>query len=212
MPEIEKQYCVAGGFRSYLFAMSKQVVKQSEQGQDGFEYKNPELGWIIGFLFVVSFLGLFSLVPLCKIIMIIDFKLTYPSGTATALLINSFHTPEGAKLAKTEKQCISQWPNILLQSPKLSYDEQSRTQLFVKDQIPTCLAIRGYVAISAVSTASLPHIFHQLKWYHIIIIYKFAPVLAFCNAFGCGLTDCRLMESLLSLQLEHGQVPHMEEC
>lgn len=33
-------------------------------------------------------------------IMIIDFKLTYPSGTATAHLINSFHTPEGAKLAK----------------------------------------------------------------------------------------------------------------
>lgn len=33
-------------------------------------------------------------------IMIVDFKLTYPSGTATAHLINSFHTPEGAKLAK----------------------------------------------------------------------------------------------------------------
>lgn len=32
--------------------------------------------------------------------MIIDYKLTYPSGTATAHLINSFHTPEGAKLAK----------------------------------------------------------------------------------------------------------------
>lgn len=33
-------------------------------------------------------------------IMIIDFKLIYPSGTATAHLINSFHTPQGAKLAK----------------------------------------------------------------------------------------------------------------
>lgn len=33
-------------------------------------------------------------------IMIIDFKLTYPSGSATAHLINSFHTPQGAKLAK----------------------------------------------------------------------------------------------------------------
>ncbi|KAL2533034.1 putative metal-nicotianamine transporter YSL7 [Abeliophyllum distichum] len=67
-----------------------------------------------------------------------------------------------------------------------------RTQLFVKDQIPTWLAIGGYVAISAVSTATLPHIFHQLKWYHIIVIYIFAPVLAFCNAFGCGLTDWSL--------------------
>jgi len=34
--------------------------------------------------------------------MIVDFKLTYPSGTATAHLINSFHTTEGAKLAKWE--------------------------------------------------------------------------------------------------------------
>lgn len=32
--------------------------------------------------------------------MIIDYRLTYPSGTATAHLINSFHTPQGAKLAR----------------------------------------------------------------------------------------------------------------
>ncbi|KAL2482949.1 putative metal-nicotianamine transporter YSL7 [Forsythia ovata] len=322
----------SGGFGSYLFAMSERVVKQSEKGQDGFEYKNPELGWIIGFLFVVSFLGLFSLVPLRKI-MIIDFKLTYPSGTATAHLINSFHTPEGAKLAKKQVRELGkfftfsflwsffQWfftatdacgfqkfptlglkafdykfyfdfsatyvgvgmicPHIvnvsvliggilswgimwpLIETRKghwyaadldpdsmqglkgykvfiaialilgdglynftkvlsqtiaglynkiqdrkamhlpvaecsspvaktLSYDDQRRTQLFVKDQIPTWLAIGGYVAIAAVSTATLPHIFHQLKWYHIIVIYIFAPVLAFCNAFGCGLTDWSL--------------------
>lgn len=29
--------------------------------------------------------------------MILDYKLTYPSGTATAVLINSFHTPQGAE-------------------------------------------------------------------------------------------------------------------
>ena len=28
-----------------------------------------------------------------------DYKLTYPSGTATAMLINSFHTTTGAELA-----------------------------------------------------------------------------------------------------------------
>lgn len=33
-------------------------------------------------------------------IMIIAYKLTYPSGTATAHLINSFHTPQGALLAR----------------------------------------------------------------------------------------------------------------
>lgn len=31
--------------------------------------------------------------------MIIDYKLTYPSGTATAILINGFHTPKGDKMA-----------------------------------------------------------------------------------------------------------------
>ena len=32
--------------------------------------------------------------------MIIDYRLTYPSGTATAHLINGFHTPDGSERAK----------------------------------------------------------------------------------------------------------------
>ncbi|KAL2334372.1 hypothetical protein Fmac_015585 [Flemingia macrophylla] len=320
----------SGGFGSYLFGMSEEIAKQSTDTSD---YKNPKLGWIIGFLFVVSFLGLFSVVPLRKI-MVIDFKLTYPSGTATAHLINSFHTPRGAKLAKKQvktlgkffsfsflwgffqwfytatDQCGFQafpslglkaydnkfffdfsaiyvgvgmicpyiinisvllggiiswgimWPliktkegqwyetglgesnlhgiqgyrvfiaialilgdglynfvkvlthtlwglyhqirekqreNVLpvadQDSPsnsRLSYDDHRRTQLFLKDQIPTWFAIGGYVAVAAISTATLPHIFHQLKWYYIIVIYLIAPTLAFCNAYGCGLTDWSL--------------------
>lgn len=87
--------------------------------------KEPGIGWITGFLFVSSFVGLLALVPLRKVyfflievmclrtldvlltasftvaqIMIIDYKLTYPSGTATAVLINGFHTPKGDKMAK----------------------------------------------------------------------------------------------------------------
>ncbi|KAI8002313.1 putative metal-nicotianamine transporter YSL8 [Camellia lanceoleosa] len=34
--------------------------------------------------------------------MILKYKLTCPSGTATTYLINSFHTPKGAKLAKKQ--------------------------------------------------------------------------------------------------------------
>jgi hypothetical protein len=30
-------------------------------------------------------------------VLVIDYKLTYPSGTATAVLINGFHTPQGDK-------------------------------------------------------------------------------------------------------------------
>nr|GLL26194.1 probable metal-nicotianamine transporter YSL7 [Ipomoea trifida] len=318
-----------GGFGSYLFGMSSVVAKQSTEANNAQNIKEPSLAWMIGFLFVVSFLGLFSVVPLRKI-MIIDFKLIYPSGTATAHLINSFHTPKGAKLAKKQVRALGKffsfsflwgffqwfftagdscgfvnfptfglkayenrfyfdfsatyvgvgmicpylinvsvllgailswgimWPLIkdrkghwypadLSESslhglqgyrvfiaiamilgdglynfckvfghtlyglyhqfknksvlpvagrspnePSLSIDDKRRTELFLKDQIPTWFAVAGYVVIAIISTISLPHIFHQLKWYHIVAIYIVAPVLAFCNAYGAGLTDWSL--------------------
>lgn len=34
--------------------------------------------------------------------------------------------------------------------------------------------------------------FPQLKWYYIIVAYIFAPSLAFCNAFGAGLTNINM--------------------
>ncbi|KAF2290580.1 hypothetical protein GH714_014517 [Hevea brasiliensis] len=323
----------AGGFGSYLFAMSEAVAKQSTESNAARNIKNPSLGWMIGFLFVVSFLGLFSVVPLRKI-MIIDFKLIYPSGTATAHLINSFHTPQGAKLAKKQVRELGKffsfsflwgffqwfftagddcgfinfptfglkayqnkfyfdfsatyvgvgmicpylinvsllvgailswgimWPLInnrkgdwyseehssglhglqgykvfiaialilgdgaynffkvlgrtlfgLYQqfntkdistvlpvanrsspviSPTLSYDDQKRSELFLGDQIPSWFAVGGYVIIAIISAITVPHIFHQLKWYYIVVIYIIAPILAFCNAYGCGLTDWSL--------------------
>ncbi|MED6130084.1 putative metal-nicotianamine transporter ysl5, partial [Stylosanthes scabra] len=76
--------------------------------------------------------------------------------------------------------------------PQQSYDDQRRTHFFLKDQIPTWFAVGGYVAIAAISTATLPHIFNQLKWYYMIVIYLIAPTLAFCNAYGNGLTDWSL--------------------
>lgn len=54
-----------GGFGSYLLGMSDRIAIQSEDTNLG--YKNLSLTWIIGFLFVVSFLGLFSVVPLRKV-------------------------------------------------------------------------------------------------------------------------------------------------
>ncbi|KAJ4974473.1 hypothetical protein NE237_007647 [Protea cynaroides] len=322
----------SGGFGGYLFGMSETVAKQATEFNDPQNVKNPQIGWMIGFLFVVSFIGLFSVVPLRKI-MIVDFKLTYPSGTATAHLINSFHTPEGAKLAKKQVKTLGKffgfsflwslfqwfftggdncgfhsfptfglkaytnmfyfdfsatyvgvgmicpyiinvsvlvggiiswgimWPLIAdkkgdwyseklpsssllgLQGYKvfiaiamilgdglynfvkvlsrtiisfsketrnkrnevlpveernstaissLSYDDERRTQMFIKDQIPAWFAVGGYVTIAIISIVILPHIFQPLKWYHILVIYIFAPVLAFCNAYGSGLTDWSL--------------------
>jgi hypothetical protein len=57
------------------------------------------------------------------------------------------------------------------ETSRISYDEQRRTHLFLKDQIPTWFAVAGYVAIAAISTATLPHIFPELKWYYILVIY-----------------------------------------
>uniref|UniRef100_A0A251V1K1 Putative oligopeptide transporter, OPT superfamily n=1 Tax=Helianthus annuus TaxID=4232 RepID=A0A251V1K1_HELAN len=301
----------SGGFGSYLFGMSEAIAKQSNEANAAQNTKNPSLGWMIAFLSVVSFLGLFSVVPLRKI-MIIDFKLSYPSGTATAHLINSFHTPQGAKLARkvflhefpmgffqwfftggddcgfinfptlglkayenkfyfdfsatyvgvgmicphlvnvsllvgtilswgimwpliNEKK--GDWYSADLKSTSLhglqgyrvfiaiamilgdglynfikvlcytasglyrQYNEGKtkgdhpitrRTRLFLKDQIPMWIAIVGYLTIAIVSVITLPHIFHQLKWYYIAAIYVFAPILGFCNAYGCGLTDWSL--------------------
>lgn len=77
-------------------------------------------------------------------------------------------------------------------APLVSFDDQRRTELFLKDQIPYWLAYGGYVLIAIVSIITLPHIFPPLKWYYVLVAYIFAPVLAFCNAYGCGLTDWSL--------------------
>ncbi|KAI5657588.1 hypothetical protein M9H77_26381 [Catharanthus roseus] len=95
---------VGGGFGSYLLGLNKRTYEQAGIDTDGNSpgsYKEPKLDWMIGFLFVVSFVGLLALVPLRKI-MIIDYKLSYPSGTATAVLINGFHTPKGDKNGKKQ--------------------------------------------------------------------------------------------------------------
>ncbi|KAL2333142.1 hypothetical protein Fmac_014355 [Flemingia macrophylla] len=302
-----------------------EIAKQSPELSTKQDIKEPCLGWMIAFVTVVSFLGLFSVLPLRKI-MIVDFKLTYPSGTATAHLINSFHTTEGAKVARKQVHVLGKffsfsflwgffqwfytasdgcgfksfptfgleayenqfffdfsttyvgvgmicpyiinvslllggisswaiiWPLIddkkgvwysagLKQSSlhglqgykvfiaiamilgdglynfikvlgrtfiglynqfskqnldtssnspsSLSYVDQCRIDTFLRDQIPAWFAISGYVIIAIISIV-VPHIFQQLKWYYIVVIYVIAPALAFCNAYGCGLTDWSL--------------------
>uniref|UniRef100_A0ACD5V5W7 Uncharacterized protein n=1 Tax=Avena sativa TaxID=4498 RepID=A0ACD5V5W7_AVESA len=323
----------SGGFGSYLFGMSETIAKQATEANDALNIKNPELGWMIGFLFLVSFVGLFALVPMRKV-MIVDYKLTYPSGTATAYLINGFHTPQGAELAKKQVRTLGKyfslsfvwaffqwfytagddcgfnsfptlgleayknrfyfdfsatyvgvgmicpylvnvslllgailswgimWPLIStkkgswysasvpasslhgLQAYKVfitiavilgdglynflavfvktvkvfiemhkknskslpvsdngtplatveaeSFDDKRRNELFLRDQIPKRIAFVCYVVLAGTTTGCLPLIIPQLKWYYILVAYVFAPILAFCNAYGCGLTDWSL--------------------
>ncbi|KAA8533916.1 hypothetical protein F0562_031433 [Nyssa sinensis] len=92
---------LGGGFGSYLLGLNKKTYEQTgidTEGNSPGSYKEPGMGWMTGFLFLVSFTGLFVLIPLRKIL-IIDYKLTFPTGMATAVLINGFHT-RGDKMAK----------------------------------------------------------------------------------------------------------------
>jgi hypothetical protein len=47
--------------------MSERIAALSPEANNAQNIKNPHLGWIIGFLFLVSFVGLFGLVPLRKV-------------------------------------------------------------------------------------------------------------------------------------------------
>ncbi|CAN4123807.1 unnamed protein product [Withania somnifera] len=71
-------------------------------------------------------------------------------------------------------------------------DRKTRNDYFLKDQIPNWAAVGGYAGIAVLSIIVVPIIFHPLKWYHILVAYLIAPVLAFCNSYGAGLTDWSL--------------------
>ncbi|KAM0904578.1 hypothetical protein ACQ4PT_017933 [Festuca glaucescens] len=77
-------------------------------------------------------------------------------------------------------------------SSKLSSEEKLLNEVFVKDSIPPWLAGSGYVGLAAISTATVPMMFPQLKWYLVLSAYVVAPLLAFCNSYGTGLTDWNL--------------------
>ncbi|XP_044477474.1 metal-nicotianamine transporter YSL1-like [Mangifera indica] len=94
---------VGGGFASYLLGLNMKTYELSgvnTPGNSPRAVKEPALGWMTAYLSIVCFVGLFVLIPLRKI-MIVDLKLTYPSGLATAVLINGFHS-QGDQTAKKQ--------------------------------------------------------------------------------------------------------------
>ncbi|KAK4843353.1 hypothetical protein QYF36_007147 [Acer negundo] len=104
---------VGGGFASYLLGLNKKTYELSGVGNEGNSpraVKEPGFGWMTGYLFLVCFVGLFVLIPLRKI-MIVDLQLTYPSGLATAVLINGFHN-QGDKMAKKQVRGFTKYFSI----------------------------------------------------------------------------------------------------
>lgn len=56
-----------GGTGSYMLAMSSSIAAQGDGGSTPMNVKRLNVGWMIGFLFAVSFVGLFSIMPLRKV-------------------------------------------------------------------------------------------------------------------------------------------------
>ncbi|KAL7165661.1 hypothetical protein ACSBR2_041357 [Camellia fascicularis] len=273
---------VGGGFGSYLLALNKKTYEQTgvnTVGNSPGSYKEPGFGWMIGFLFVVCFIGLFVLIPLRKIL-IVDYKLTFPSGMATAVLINGFHN-QGEKMARKQVRGFMkvfsvsflwgffQWfysrkdicgfaqfptfglrawkntfyfdfsmtyvgtgmicPHIVNLSTLLgavlswgvmwpllanfkglwfpstipessmkslngykSLDILKQNEVFIRESIPLWVGASGYILFTVISVIVIPFIFPEVKWYYVIMSYLLAPSLAFCNAYGAGLTDINM--------------------
>jgi len=91
-----------------------------------------------------------------------------------------------------KKESLYLYPDKIDKIPSEDFDTQRRTEYFLKDQIPFWGAFSGYIVLAFISIITVSHIFPQLKWYHVLIIYLIAPILAFCNAYVCGLTDWSL--------------------
>uniref|UniRef100_A0A0D9VBB8 Metal-nicotianamine transporter YSL7 n=1 Tax=Leersia perrieri TaxID=77586 RepID=A0A0D9VBB8_9ORYZ len=88
-----------GGFGTYILAMTKKAAGGDVKDDNNIE--EPSIARMVTFLFLISFAGMFIIMPFRKV-MIIRHRLTFPNGTATAHLINSFHTPQGVKQARKQ--------------------------------------------------------------------------------------------------------------
>ncbi|TKY47946.1 Metal-nicotianamine transporter YSL1 [Spatholobus suberectus] len=318
---------VHGGFASYLLGLNRKTYELSGMGAEGNNpntVRDPGFGWMTSFLFVVCFVGLFILIPLRKI-MIVDLKLAFPSGLATAVLINGFHT-QGDKTAKkqvggflkyfsisflwgffkwffsgTQGCGFAQFPTFGLQAWKQTFyfdfnmtyvgagmicphlvnlslllgaalsfgmiwplidrrkgdwfptnldesnmkalygykvfltvalilgdglynfvkilvssflsvlekiknrknaisadqqgdhpEELKQKEVFLRDNISMWIGTGGYIVLSVISIIVIPLMFPQLKWFYVVVAYILAPSLAFCNAYGTGLTDMNM--------------------
>ncbi|KAF8649953.1 hypothetical protein HU200_064108 [Digitaria exilis] len=314
----------SGGFGSYILAMSRSLMEEGDADAGGRNnVEEPHMGRLVAFLFLTSFAGMFAVMPF-RNSLIIRHHLTFPTGTATAHLINSMHTPHGAKQAIKQASVMFksfggtlawslwQWlfaggdgcgfqsfpifglaaarngfffdfsmtnigvglfspynitismlagsllanavlmpyvktkegiwyPRgnhfaygmfigismvladglfhllcILLRTlraihkhghsqlaaqpfmclgvddrppPARSFDDRRRAQVFLRDRVFDPAAVAGYVALSASAVVIIPRLYPQLRSGDVAFAYLVAPVFAFCNAYGTGVTD-----------------------
>ncbi|KAL7165659.1 hypothetical protein ACSBR2_041355 [Camellia fascicularis] len=73
-----------------------------------------------------------------------------------------------------------------------SLDILKQNKVFIRESIPLWVGASGYILFTVISVIVIPFIFPEVKWYYVIMSYLLAPSLAFCNAYGAGLTDINM--------------------
>lgn len=106
------QFGRTGGFGSYMFGMSESVAKQMTIANNAENIKNPGVAWMIGFLFVVSFLGLFSVVPLRKVYYL-GMCFGYPPSTPNFLFHKKMRYARYGWVSMSSFSCLTQPVNHL---------------------------------------------------------------------------------------------------
>uniref|UniRef100_A0A0D9WED8 Uncharacterized protein n=1 Tax=Leersia perrieri TaxID=77586 RepID=A0A0D9WED8_9ORYZ len=91
---------LTSGFATNIIAMTSIVARTLGDDPDPRDIMDhvPIGKWMV-YLFLIGMTGVLSTVPFNQV-MVIDYKLLFPTGTVIAQLINSFHTPQGAYIAK----------------------------------------------------------------------------------------------------------------
>ncbi|KAL0295274.1 UNVERIFIED_CONTAM: Metal-nicotianamine transporter YSL1 [Sesamum angustifolium] len=268
---------VGGGFGSYLLGMNKKTFELSGgtsiEGNTPSSIKEPGIGWMTGFLFLVCFVGLFVLIPLRKEAskgFHQELFFQFPVGIFPVVLhskrglwfltVSDFRTsskeadeklkeivfpadiPESSMKSLNGYKYLSRLPSFwVMGSTILSryYASQSlmftaagvngdkalsdrrKDEVFIRESIPLWIGAVGYIILSMISVVVIPFIFPELKWYFVLVAYIFAPSLAFCNAYGVGLTDINMAYNYGKVGLftiaamsgkEHGVIAALAAC
>ncbi|KAF6983137.1 hypothetical protein CFC21_001412 [Triticum aestivum] len=97
---------ITGGCALYIVSMTSVVAKSLGEESDPRDIVDnfPTGRWML-FLLLIGLMSIFISVPFNQV-MILDYRLLFPTGTAQAHLINSFHTPQGAIVAKMQVATI----------------------------------------------------------------------------------------------------------
>lgn len=82
--------------------------------------------------------------------------------------------------------------NPVVDAHNKALEDARQNEVFLGEIIPIWVGVAGYVVFSILSTILIPIMFPQLKWYYVVVAYILAPSLAFCNAYGAGLTDINM--------------------